>query len=250
MANIKWRGKGKAAGGVRTREFEIAGERDTITGVMWSPADGPAKASPLVLIGHGGGGSKTAPSVVPTGRGFVLEHGVTAVAIDAPGHGERGGVQGRTPEYYALWADAEIMTDNATADWSLVLTSLLETGWFDADRVGWSGMSMGSLIGVPYVAAEPRIKVAALGLCGTAGSTPSRGSIGGLLVNRAPRVMCPVIFMMQWNDERFTRDGSLALFDLFGTRDKRLMSFLGAHAEMPEEGRKASRAFVAERLKA
>ncbi|MCA9851472.1 MAG: alpha/beta hydrolase, partial [Dehalococcoidia bacterium] len=71
-----------------------------------------------------------------------------------------------------------------------------------------------------------------------------------LLVNRAPLVRCPVVFIMQWNDERFTRDGSLALFDLFGTRDKRLLSYLGAHAEMPEEGRKAGRAFVAERLKA
>jgi hypothetical protein len=111
-------------------------------------------------------------------------------------------------------------------------------------------MSMGSLIGVPYVAAEPRIKVAALGLCGTAGSTPSRSNIGGLLVERAPLVDVPVIFMMQWNDERFTRDGCFSLFDLLGTRDKRLVVHLGAHAAMPEEGRKMARAFVAERLKA
>lgn len=250
MAEIRWRGEGAVDGGVREREFEITGERDTITGVMWSPEAGIAPGSPLVLIGHGGGGHKRAPSVTPTGRGFVLEHGITAVAIDAPGHGERGGVAGRSPEYYALWADAEVMTDHANADWSLVLTSLLETGWFDAERVGWSGYSMGSLVGIPYVAMEPRIRVAALGLCGVAGSTPSRGSVGGLLVNRAPLVRCPVIFIMQWNDERFTRDGSIALFDLIGTRDKRLLSFLGAHAEMPEEGRKAGRAFVAERLKA
>ena len=61
--------------------------------------------------------------------------------------------------------------------------------------------------------------------------------------------MCPVIFMLQWNDERFTRDGSLALFDLLGTRDKRMLTFLGAHGEMPEEGRRAARAFVAARLR-
>lgn len=250
MGEIRWRGEGTVDGGVREREFEIAGERDTITGVLWAPEAGIPSGSPLVLIGHGGGGHKKAPTVVPTGRGFVLEHGIPAVAIDAPGHGERGGVAGRSPEYYALWADAETITDHANADWSLVLTSLLETGWFDAERVGWSGMSMGSLIGVPYVATEPRIRVAALGLCGIAGSTPSRGSIGGLLVNRAPLIRCPVIFMLQWNDERFTRDGSIALFDLLGTRDKRLLAFLGAHGDMPEEGRAAARQFVAERLKA
>jgi hypothetical protein len=109
-------------------------------------------------------------------------------------------------------------------------------------------MAMGSLIGVPYVAAEPRIKVATLGLCGTAGSTPSRSNIGGLFVERAPLVMIPVIFMMQWNDERFTRDGCLSLFDLLGTRDKRLVVHLGAHGSMPQEGRKQARAFIAERL--
>jgi len=250
MATIDWRGDGVTAEGVLEREFTIQGSRDTITGVMWSPPGGPSNNSPLVLIGHGGGGHKKAPSIVPTGRGFVLEHGITAVAIDAPGHGERGGVEGRSPEYYALWADAEVMTDHANDDWSLVLTSLLDTGMFDTNRVAWSGMSMGSMVGIPYVATEPRIKVAALGLCGTSGSTPSRGSIGQLLVNRAPRVNCPLVFMMQWNDERFTRDGSLALFELFGTRDKRMLTFLGAHAEMPEEGRRAARAFVAERLKA
>jgi dienelactone hydrolase len=249
MTTIKWRSRGKTSDGVLEREFTVVGARDTITGVMWAPAGGPPKRSPLVLIGHGGGGNKKAPTVVPTGRGFVKEHGITAVAIDAPGHGERGGVAGRSPEYYAMWADAETMTDHASADWALVLTALLDTGMFDPGRVGWSGMSMGSLIGVPYVAQEPRIKVAALGLCGTAGSTPSRGSIGGVLVNRAPLISCPVIFMLQWSDERFTRESSLALFELIGSRDKRMLTFLGAHGDMPEEGRRAARAFVAERLK-
>ena len=246
--SIEWRDHGTSNEGVTTRGFEIAGPRDTIYGNLWTPsnASGPL---PLVLIGHGGGGSKAVETVVANARGFVTEHGLAAAAIDAPGHGERGGVQGRTPEYYALWADGTIMTDNATADWQLTLTTLLATGLFDADRVGWSGMSMGSLIGVPYLAAEPRIKAAALGLCGVAGSTPGRSNIGGLLVERAPLVNIPVIFMMQWNDERFTRDGCLSLFDLLGTRDKRLVVHLGAHAAMPEEGRIQARAFVAGRLK-
>lgn len=244
---LKWRGKGKADGGVVTRDFTLVGPRDTIYGTAWLPA-GAASPLPLVLIGHGGGAHKAAENVIANGRGFVTEHGLAAVAIDAPGHGERGGVEGRSPEYYALWADGTLMTDNATADWQLTLTSLLATGLFDADRVAWSGMSMGSLIGVPYVAAEPRIKVAALGLCGVSGTTPARSNIGGLLVERAPLVNVPVIFMMQWNDERFPRDGCLALFDLLGTRDKRLVVHLGAHASMPLEGRKQARAFIAERI--
>jgi dienelactone hydrolase len=246
---LTWRDAGTTEDGVLEREFTIQGERDVITGLMWSPPSIPA-GSPLVLIGHGGGGHKRAPSIVPTGRGFVTEHGITAVAIDAPGHGERGGAPGRSPEYYALWKDAGLMTRNATADWKLVLDALLATGSFDPERVGWSGMSMGSLIGIPHVAAEPRFKVAALGLCGLKGDTPSRGSAGEVLAAAAPNIRVPVIYMVQWDDERFERQSSFDLFGLIGSTDKRLHLHLGAHAEMPEEGRKAARVFVAQHLKA
>ncbi|MEX2032334.1 MAG: alpha/beta hydrolase [Dehalococcoidia bacterium] len=241
---IAWRGAPSTEGGVTAREFTVEGERDVITGVMWSPPQIPA-GSPLVLIGHGGGAHKQGATVVPNGRGFVLEHGITAVCIDAPGHGERGGALGRTPEYYALWADAQQMTDHATSDWRRVLTALLETGSFDPDRVGWSGMSMGSMVGVPYVAAEPRIRAAALGLCGTSGDTPGRGTIGQVLIHAAP-----LIFMLQWDDERFMREGAFHLFEMLGSRDKRLVAHLGAHGEMPPEGRAQARAFLAGRLTA
>ncbi|MPZ98617.1 MAG: alpha/beta hydrolase [Dehalococcoidia bacterium] len=249
MPELTWRDEGTTDDGICERGFTVHGERDVITGLMWSPPE-MAPGSPLVLIGHGGGANKRAPSVLPTAQGFVREHGLTAVCIDAPGHGERGGVQSRTPEYYALWADAEQMTANATADWRCTLDALLASGLFDAERVGWSGMSMGSLIGVPYVATEPRIKAAALGLCGTNGETPGRSNIAEVFARLAPQITVPLIFMMQWSDERFTREGSLELFDLLGSEDKRLVAHLGAHAEMPEEGRQQARAFVGERLKA
>jgi dienelactone hydrolase len=249
MGDINWQGAGVTVDGVVERDFTIQGERDTITGVMWAPPSIPA-GSPLVLIGHGGGGHKRAPSVVPTARGFVLEHQVPAVIIDAPGHGDRGGAQSRSPGYYALWADAQRMTGHAVADWQRVLTVLLDTGMFDPARVGWSGMSMGSLIGVPYVAAEPRLKAAALGLCGFTGVTPDQGGGGGVLRAAAPKITIPLIFMLQWDDERFDRQGSMEMFGAFGSADKRLVWHVGAHAEMPEEGRRHARAFLAGRLKA
>lgn len=247
---IQWREDAPTpdAEGVVERGFTIEGDRDTITGILWAPATIEA-TSPLVLIGHGGGGNKRAATVLPTGRGFVIEHGIPAVCIDAPGHGERGGAQSRTPEYYALWKDAKVMTDNAIADWKRVLTAFLATSMFDAERVGWSGMSMGSLIGVPYVATEPRIRAAALGLCGLRGETPGRGTAGEVLAAAAPGVTVPLVFMMQWDDERFERQSQFELFDLFGASDKRLSAHPGAHGEMPQEGRRYARAFLAERLR-
>ncbi|GMU40994.1 MAG: hypothetical protein AMXMBFR23_18600 [Chloroflexota bacterium] len=245
---ITWRDAGTVEDGVLERGFTIQGERDVITGIMWSPSTIPA-GSPLVLIGHGGGAHKRAPTVLPTGQGFVREHGITAVAIDAPGHGERGGVQGRTPEYYALWQDARVMTRHATADWTRVLDALLATGWFDPARVGWSGMSMGSLVGIPHVAAEPRFKVAALGLCGMRGDTPDRGNAGEVLAEAAKRITVPVIYMVQWDDERFPRESCFELFGHLASADKRLHVHMGMHGEMPEEGRRAARWFVAQHLK-
>lgn len=248
-SSVVWTNAGARVDGVMERDFTVQGERDVITGVMWAPDKIPA-GSPLVLIGHGGGGNKRAPSVVPTAQGFVREHGIPAVIIDAPGHGDRGGALGRTPEYYALWANAKQMTDNATSDWKRVLTAFLDLGTIDPARIGWSGMSMGSLIGVPYVAAEPRLKAAALGLCGFTGVTPNQGGGGAVLEAAAPNIKIPLVFMLQWDDERFDRLGSIAMFGAFGSTDKRLAWHVGAHAEMPEEGRRHARTFLAERLKA
>lgn len=247
--SITWKGDAKRVDGVMERDFTIQGERDTIHGVLWAPDQIPA-GSPLVLIGHGGGGHKRAPSVVPTAQGFVLEHGIPAVIIDAPGHGDRGGAQGRSPEYYALWANAQQMTDHATADWKRVLSAFLDTGMFDPGRIGWSGMSMGSLIGIPYVASETRLKAAALGLCGFSGVTPNQGGGSAVLQAATPKITIPLIFMLQWDDERFERLGSMEMFGAFGATDKRLVWHVGAHADMPLEGRRHARAFLAERLKA
>lgn len=63
-----------------------------------------------------------------------------------------------------------------------------------------------------------------------------------------PNVKVSLIFMLQWDDERFNRSGSMAMFGAFGATDKRLVWHVGAHAEMQEEGRRHARAFLAERL--
>ena len=109
---------------------------------------------------------------------------------------------------------------------------------------------MGSLIGIPHVAAEPRFKVAALGLCGTRGDTPDRGNAGEVLAEAAKKITIPVIYLIQWDDERFPRESALALYDLIASPDKRLHAHPGAHGEMPLEGRMAGRWFVAQHLKA
>jgi hypothetical protein len=70
-------------------------------------------------------------------------------------------------------------------------------------------VSLGSAIGVPFVAAELRITAAVFGLAGHE-----------TLAGAARRVTVPVEFLLQWDDELAPRDSSLALFDAFVPRER------------------------------
>ena len=81
---------------------------------------------------------------------------------------------------------------------------------------------MGCGLGVPFVAAEPRVRAAVLGL-------------GGALVSAdaAAQITVPVEFLVQWDDERVPRDQSLAMFDALGSAEKTLHANPGKHGEIP-----------------
>jgi pimeloyl-ACP methyl ester carboxylesterase len=59
-----------------------------IPGVLWTPEDA-AGTRPLILMGHGGGQHRKAPGILARARRFVAECDFAAVAVDAPGHGDR-----------------------------------------------------------------------------------------------------------------------------------------------------------------
>jgi len=63
-------------------------------------------------------------------------------------------------------------------------------------------------------------------------------------------VRVPVLFTMQWDDERFERSGQLALFDLFGAKDKRLHAYPGQHVDNSPEAFTSQAAFFKTYLEA
>jgi hypothetical protein len=81
---------------------------------------------------------------------------------------------------------------------------------------------MGAAIGVPLVAAEPRIAAAVFGLAGRE-----------TLAEAAGRITVPVEFLLQWDDEMVPREVGLALFDAFASREKTLHANPGRHAAVP-----------------
>lgn len=210
---------------------------DDVPGILWSPegAEGP---SPLVLMGHGATLDKRVGYLLLLARRLVRHHGITAASIDLPGHGER--MVGGMPDIVSMWTKPAV-TDQAVREWQAVLGALEEEGVGRAG-VGYFGLSMGTLLGLPFVAAEPRIQVAVLGLAGVAGPPAAR------LAADAPKVACPVLFLQQWHDELFPRDSVLALFDALGTGDKRLHAHPGPHAGVPVEEIDAAEAFLAAHL--
>jgi dienelactone hydrolase len=234
--------------GVAERPFYVARDGDRIPGILWVP-EAAARPLPLVLIGHGGKSEKRNAFDLALARRLVRRHGMAACAIDAIQHGERGPIvdTGDGPpqaEYLALWSDPGTF-DRMKADWSATLDALLDDGRFDAARVGYWGLSMGTVLGLPFVASDPRIAAAVLGACGLTGSSASRGRFAERHRADAPRVTCPVLFLVQWDDEIFDRAGALELFDLIGSTDKRLHAHPGKHGAVPPHAVDAARAFLA-----
>jgi len=242
-------GETAVEGRVAERRFEVLREGEAIPGILWTPA-GVSRAVPLVLLGHGGSGHKRTDRMLELGTRFARDRGFAAAAIDGPGHGDRGGLTSTDdPAYRAIWQRLDTVPE-MVADWQATLDALSELEAIDAARVGYWGLSMGTMFGLPFVAAEPRIRAAVLGKAGLTGSSVDRSKIAPHLRAAAPRVHCPTYFHVQWDDERFDRYGSLFLFDQIAAVEKELHTFPGEHAVMTPQALEGSVAFLARHLSA
>jgi dienelactone hydrolase len=236
------------AKGVRERRFDVERDDRTVPGVLWTPAEAP-RASPVVLLGHGAAGSKCEDYIVALARGLVRHHGLAAVAIDGPFHGDRradGSPDGDLAlvDFAQAWSNDDGLTDAMVGDWRATLDAVQGLPDIADGRCGYWGLSMGTIFGLPVVAAEERVAVAVLGLMGMTGPTRAR------LAADAGNVRCPLLFLVQWNDELFARELAFELFDAVGSTDKRLHAHPGLHAEVPAEEFEASGHFLQSHLTA
>jgi dienelactone hydrolase len=96
---------------------------------------------------------------------------------------------------------------------------------------------LGCGLGVPFVAAEPRVRAAVLGLGGALASADA-----------AAQITVPVRFLAQWDDERIPREQCLALFDAFASAEKSLHANPGKHGDVPAFELDSSARFFAQHL--
>jgi dienelactone hydrolase len=242
--------------GVCERAFvlEIDGER--VPGLIWTP-DGARGPRPTILIGHGGTQHKRTPNVLALARRFVRHQGFAAVAIDAPGHGDRATDADRaearispeerrrrltemTPEQARAWSQR---AERGGAEWTATLDAVSTLDEVGSGPFGYWGVSMGTAIGLPFVAAEPRIDCAVLGLAGLTGRP------GGAAFERAAeRLTVPVLFVFQWGDELASHEAGLALYDAIGSPAKTMHINPGGHIEVPLFERDEAEAFFVRHL--
>lgn len=248
-SDVRWGARIRLDGGIEERALTLDRGSGPVPGLLWTRAGGTGPA-PLVLVGHGGSGAKDAANNLAVRDYLTGQRGIATLAIDGPAHGDRGPVTDTShPAYSEMWRNPRVI-DEMNEDWRGSLDATLALGEFNADAVGYYGLSMGTMFGLPFVAAEPRIAVAVLGLCGLRGTSVDRSGIAGRLAADAPRVTCPLMYHVQWDDERFERDSALELYGLLSSTDKRLQSTPGLHAGVSVEARETLRSFLAARMEA
>ncbi|MEV6684497.1 alpha/beta hydrolase [Streptomyces sp. NPDC051130] len=219
--------------GMRERDFTVGG----VPGVLWSPASDAAGRAPLVLMAHGGGNHKKHPAMAGRARLLVSGCGFHVAVIDAPGHGDRPRTAHDEAEIAELFraraADEPEgpivvrynahLADLAVPEYRAALDALQELPEIGTEgSVGFWGINMGTAIGIPFVAVEPRITAAVFGQ-----HWPD------VLAEKAKQITVPIEFDLQWDDEHIPRDEGLALFDAFASKEKSLHVNAGKHKELP-----------------
>jgi dienelactone hydrolase len=213
---------------------------------VWTP-EGVTGARPLVLVGHGGGLHKRADYVLGLARRLVRHQQMAVVAIDGPFHGDRpeaGEIDlaaATSQRRLAFWSDDA--ANNMIADWQSTTDQVQRLPEIGDGPLGYWGLSMGTIFGVPYVASEPRVRVAVLGLMGLIAPLDTRLAADAAYIN------CPVLFLQQLDDELISANAAVELFRAIASTDKRLHAHPGAHSAVPVEEIEASESFLARHLR-
>lgn len=223
-------------GGLIERRFDLKVGDEVVPGVVWTP-EGATGSRPKVLFGHGGTQHKKVAHI-PSFARRLAEHGWASVAIDAPDHGDRVPEDERALEPMERFArvrdrmnsisgeERKRRSQMAVDEWRATIDAVEQLDDVGAGPTGYWGVSMGTLFGVPLLAAEPRITCAVLGLAGYTSGGRRYGEL-------AQSISIPLQFMLQSGDELFSREDGIALYDAFASEEKTLMVNPGAHAAIP-----------------
>lgn len=236
----------------RRETWAIRGSRgDTVLVETWLAAEPEA----VVVIGHGAESDRRARFVSGTGKGWA-RRGISVVAADAPGHGDRASLlpwDSRSPSGGSESTRRIEVEGVSLPGWGGAAGGDYAGWWIDDHRlvvdaaqgrlgtipVGFLGISMGAVLGVRLVAAEPRIAAAVFAVAGSAtvpgaeqaGGGPAMGWANGEGLEEAAARLGdrPVLMVQADEDEVFSREAACALYGMFSGR-KEISFFPGSHS--------------------
>lgn len=242
--------------GVRVRELEFSSRGDRVPAILHLPPG--AGPHPLVLLGHGLGGSQHA-AYLNARLGWARE-GTAVLSIDFPLHGARrsaklterlvdrlaGSAAGtlRAPldrTSQLLWRE---FARQAVLDLRRALDVAGELPEIDVRRVAYGGVSLGGLVGAIFCAVDERPRAAALALAG-AGFGPPELDAAGFVGRIAPR---PLLLVNVHGDPGMPDAAAEALHRAAGD-PHRIAWFEGHDGELPAEAIEAVGTFLQAQLK-
>lgn len=231
------------ADGVRRTRIWIDGTDERVPVVVTAPVgESPGDSRPALLIGHGATTTKDDLYIqAPAAR--WARAGLVCVAADAPLHGERSDLPfdmaanlGADPDAAAAFARRHVVDQRRVLD-------LIDTlGGVDPTRIGYLGFSMGTVLGVPLVAVDDRVRCAVFTIGGSFGWGPlSPAAFAPLTAGR------PVLQLNTESDEIFGPGAVAALYEALG-EPKELRMFPGTHSNFGGAVFKAMWEFLSDRL--
>ena len=226
---------------VLEQTFELSLEDRTVLGASWRPEDATVPC-PLVIFGHGLTHDCRSPLHVPVARLLARQYGIASIALDAPGHGGRRPSTNATGDevwlaYRTRWREdggAGIATELSSA-----VERVQDLPEFGRGPVAYWGLSLGTQFGLAFLSRHDRVCAAVLGLFGA----------GPVVSRYAMRVRCPVLFVLQQDDQVHPRRSVEELFRQIASNDKRLISSPGAHEAVPSSVTQRAISFIVNHLR-
>jgi len=201
----------------------------------------PGGARGLLLLGHGGGDlGKDSERFVGLCRRYSAETGLAVVCIDAIDHGERKPAGPLEPGVPSRWHSRT--APRMVTDWQDASMALAGVG----PALVYVGFSMGTIFGLPTVAAMPTIEVAVFVVSGVPGGDWfDDPPLEGLLLDAAARISRPEVLMVNMSrDELFPATGTIAVFNAIPARRKRLVFWDGGHSDWSAQAIGETIAFI------